>query len=91
VLNAGIGGGGPLEAREAVRNFDRIIAVNLRGVLLGIRAAVAALCPDKRDHLKARLPLPSARCEGLLPLEQAIVAHQKMEAGEVFGRIVLVP
>jgi meso-butanediol dehydrogenase/(S,S)-butanediol dehydrogenase/diacetyl reductase len=43
VLNAGIGGGGPLEAREAVRNFDRIIAVNLRGVLLGIRAAVPAL------------------------------------------------
>jgi NADPH:quinone reductase len=26
-----------------------------------------------------------------LPLQQAIVAHQKMEAGEVFGRIVLVP
>lgn len=43
VLNAGIGGGGPLEAREAVRNFDRIIAVNLRGVLLGVRAAVPAL------------------------------------------------
>jgi len=32
-----------LAAREAVRNFDRIIAVNLRGVLLGIRAAVPAL------------------------------------------------
>jgi len=27
----------------------------------------------------------------LLPLEQAVLAHQKMEAGEVFGRIVLVP
>jgi NADPH:quinone reductase-like Zn-dependent oxidoreductase len=27
----------------------------------------------------------------VLPLEQAVVAHQKMEAGEVFGRIVLVP
>jgi NADPH:quinone reductase-like Zn-dependent oxidoreductase len=27
----------------------------------------------------------------VLPLEQAMVAHQKMEAGEVFGRIVLVP
>jgi len=43
VLNAGIGGGGPLEGRDAVRNFDRIIAVNLRGVLLGIRAVVPAL------------------------------------------------
>ncbi len=26
-----------------------------------------------------------------LPLEQAVLAHQKMEAGEVFGRIVLTP
>ena len=27
----------------------------------------------------------------LLPLEQAVLAHQKMSAGEVFGRIVLAP
>ncbi|MGD0604117.1 MAG: hypothetical protein ABSA53_11020 [Streptosporangiaceae bacterium] len=27
----------------------------------------------------------------LLPLDQAVLAHQKMDAGEVFGRIVLVP
>jgi NADPH:quinone reductase-like Zn-dependent oxidoreductase len=27
----------------------------------------------------------------LLPLEQAVTAHQKMDAGEVFGRIVLTP
>jgi NADPH:quinone reductase-like Zn-dependent oxidoreductase len=27
----------------------------------------------------------------LLPLEQAVLAHQKMAAGEVFGRIVLRP
>jgi NADPH:quinone reductase-like Zn-dependent oxidoreductase len=26
-----------------------------------------------------------------LPLEQAVLAHQKMDAGEVFGRIVLTP
>lgn len=26
-----------------------------------------------------------------LPLEQTVLAHQKMDAGEVFGRIVLVP
>jgi meso-butanediol dehydrogenase / (S,S)-butanediol dehydrogenase / diacetyl reductase len=43
VLNAGIGGGGPLEAAGAVERFDRIIAVNLRGVMLGIRAVVPAL------------------------------------------------
>ena len=27
----------------------------------------------------------------VLPLEQAVLAHQKMDAGEVFGRIALVP
>ena len=27
----------------------------------------------------------------VLPLEQAVLAHQKMDDGEVFGRIVLVP
>jgi NADPH:quinone reductase-like Zn-dependent oxidoreductase len=27
----------------------------------------------------------------LLPFEQAVLAHQKMDAGEVFGRIVLTP
>ena len=27
----------------------------------------------------------------VLPLEHAVLAHQKMAAGEVFGRIVLVP
>jgi NADPH:quinone reductase-like Zn-dependent oxidoreductase len=28
---------------------------------------------------------------GLLPLEQAVLAHRKMDASEVFGRIVLTP
>jgi NADPH:quinone reductase-like Zn-dependent oxidoreductase len=27
----------------------------------------------------------------LLPLDEAVLAHQKMDAGEVFGRIVLLP
>jgi len=27
----------------------------------------------------------------LLPLDQGVLAHQKMDAGEVFGRIVLIP
>jgi NAD(P)-dependent dehydrogenase (short-subunit alcohol dehydrogenase family) len=43
VLNAGIGGAGPLESAGAVERFDRIWRVNVRGVVLGIRAAVPAL------------------------------------------------
>jgi NADPH:quinone reductase-like Zn-dependent oxidoreductase len=27
----------------------------------------------------------------LLPLDEAVLAHRKMDAGEVFGRIVLLP
>jgi NADPH:quinone reductase len=49
------------------------------------RAAIAELfAAASRDELRAVV-------HEVLPLEQAIVAHQKMEAGEVFGRIVLVP
>ncbi|MFE0463931.1 SDR family NAD(P)-dependent oxidoreductase [Kitasatospora sp. NPDC058965] len=43
VLNAGIGGAGPLESPGAVERFDRLFAVNVRGVVLGLRAAVPAL------------------------------------------------
>ncbi|WP_033823139.1 SDR family NAD(P)-dependent oxidoreductase [Kitasatospora sp. MBT63] len=43
VLNAGIGGGGPLESPGAIERFDRVFAVNVRGVALGIRAAAPAL------------------------------------------------
>ncbi|TKK86485.1 SDR family oxidoreductase [Herbidospora galbida] len=43
VLNAGIGGAGPLESPGAVERFDRIWAVNVRGVALGVRAALPAL------------------------------------------------
>jgi meso-butanediol dehydrogenase / (S,S)-butanediol dehydrogenase / diacetyl reductase len=50
VLNAGIGGGGPLEASGAIERFDRIIAVNLRSVVLGIRAAVPALRAPPASH-----------------------------------------
>lgn len=38
-LNAGIGGATPL-LEETVEQFDRIVAVNLRGVFLGLRAAL---------------------------------------------------
>ena len=43
VLNAGIGGAGPLESDGALERFDRVLAVNVRGVAAGIRAAVPAL------------------------------------------------
>ncbi|GAA0403382.1 SDR family NAD(P)-dependent oxidoreductase [Microbispora corallina] len=43
VLNAGIGGTRPWEAPGAVDAADRILAVNLRGPVLGIRAAAPAL------------------------------------------------
>ncbi|MFF7588733.1 SDR family NAD(P)-dependent oxidoreductase [Kitasatospora purpeofusca] len=43
VLNAGTGGGGPLEAPGAIDRFDRLFQVNVRSVVLGIRAAAPAL------------------------------------------------
>jgi meso-butanediol dehydrogenase / (S,S)-butanediol dehydrogenase / diacetyl reductase len=43
VLNAGIGGVGSLESDGAIERFDRVLAVNVRGVALGIRAAVPLL------------------------------------------------
>lgn len=42
VLNAGIGTAGPLES-QAMDVVDRVFAVNLRGAILGLRAAVPAL------------------------------------------------
>ena len=42
VLNAGLGTAGPLES-QAMDEVDRVFAVNLRGVILGLRAAVPAL------------------------------------------------
>ncbi|GAB2825445.1 SDR family oxidoreductase [Actinocorallia aurea] len=42
VLNAGFGGAGPLDSPGAIERFDRIIAVNLRAVALGVRAALPA-------------------------------------------------
>ncbi|MFC9660601.1 zinc-binding dehydrogenase [Nocardia sp. NPDC127606] len=49
------------------------------------RAATAELfAAAVRGELKAVV-------HEILSLEQAVLAHQKMEAGEVFGRIVLIP
>jgi meso-butanediol dehydrogenase / (S,S)-butanediol dehydrogenase / diacetyl reductase len=41
-LNAGVGGAGRLDS-QPLEEVDRILAVNLRGVILGLRAALAAL------------------------------------------------
>jgi meso-butanediol dehydrogenase / (S,S)-butanediol dehydrogenase / diacetyl reductase len=43
ILNAGIGGAGSLESLGAIDRFDRIMAVNVRGAVLGVRAALPAL------------------------------------------------
>lgn len=42
VLNAGVAGQGTIDT-QPLAEFDRIVAVNLRGVVLGIRAALPAL------------------------------------------------
>lgn len=43
LLNAGISGSPPMEAEGAVERLDRVLAVNVRGVLLGIRHAAPAM------------------------------------------------
>jgi 3alpha(or 20beta)-hydroxysteroid dehydrogenase len=43
VLNAGVPGAPVPLWQESVETFDRIIAVNLRGVFLGLRATLAHL------------------------------------------------
>ncbi len=43
VLNAGLGGAPPIEAAGAAESLDTIYAVNVRGLVLGIRAAAPAL------------------------------------------------
>ncbi len=43
ILNAGIAGSRPWADPDAVDYFDRVVAVNLRGVALGIREAAPAI------------------------------------------------
>jgi len=52
------------------------------------RAAIGSAIPSSRMASHGELELV---VHEVLPLEQAVLAHQKMDAGEVFGRIVLVP
>ena len=42
VLNAGVGSSGTIE-EESIEQLDRVLAVNLRGVILGMRAAIPPL------------------------------------------------
>jgi NADPH2:quinone reductase len=62
----------------ATFSTDTVPAADRRAVIAELLAAAS------RGELRAVV-------HEVLPLEQAAVAHQKMEAGEVFGRIVLVP
>ena len=43
VLNAGVVGSPPIEADGAIERFDQVMAINVRGVVLGIRYAAPAL------------------------------------------------
>jgi NAD(P)-dependent dehydrogenase (short-subunit alcohol dehydrogenase family) len=43
ILNAGIAGHFAVEADDAMERFDKIMAVNVRGVVLGIRSAAPVL------------------------------------------------
>jgi NAD(P)-dependent dehydrogenase (short-subunit alcohol dehydrogenase family) len=45
VLNAGVGSAGAIDT-QPIDEFDRVLAVNLRGVMLGMRAAI----PRLREH-----------------------------------------
>jgi len=46
VLNAGLGTAGPIES-QAIDDLDRLLAVNVRGAILGLRAALPALRADR--------------------------------------------
>jgi NAD(P)-dependent dehydrogenase (short-subunit alcohol dehydrogenase family) len=60
VLNAGVFPAGPIE-QLPLRDFDRIVAVNLRGVVLGIRAAIPLLRANGGGAI-----VVTASCVGLL-------------------------
>jgi len=62
----------------ATFSTDTVPEPDRRAVIAGLFAAAS------RGELHAVV-------HDLLPLEQAVLAHQKMESGEVFGRIVLTP
>ncbi|MEU1437396.1 zinc-binding dehydrogenase [Streptomyces sp. NPDC005786] len=59
--------------------------------------SAATVTAADRDAVRAEQFAAAGRGElelvvhELLPLDQAVLAHRKMDAGEVFGRIVLVP
>ncbi len=52
ILNAGLAGTGSLDGMP-LEDFERILAVNLRGVVLGLRAAVPALRESGRGSVVA--------------------------------------
>jgi len=59
--------------------------------------SAATVAPADLSAVRSELFAAASRGEieavvhELLPLDEAVLAHQKMDAGEVFGRIVLTP
>jgi NADPH:quinone reductase-like Zn-dependent oxidoreductase len=59
--------------------------------------SAASVAPDDLSAVRSRQFEAAGRGEleavvhELLPLDEAVLAHRKMDAGEVFGRIVLRP
>jgi meso-butanediol dehydrogenase / (S,S)-butanediol dehydrogenase / diacetyl reductase len=76
VLNAGVAGVGAVDA-QPLAEFDRILAVNLRGVLLGIRAAVPELRAGGRGAIVA-----TASVSGLFA-DPGLSAYNASKAGVV--------
>lgn len=83
VLVRGAAGGiGIMTVQLAARSGASAVAVTTSSAERGERLRRLAAASRGELHIVVH---------ELLPLEQAVLAHQKMDAGEVFGRIVLTP
>jgi NADPH2:quinone reductase len=74
----------------------RLFAAFQRSLSFATFSADTVSEPDRRAVRAAQFAAASRGelrtvVHELLPLDQAVLAHQKMDAGEVFGRIVLTP
>lgn len=71
VNNAGVVTGGPIEAMTA-DEFDRVVAVNLRGTFLSCRQAAQQLADDGRViNVSARIPAAAASMLGVYAAAKA--------------------
>ncbi|OZC83627.1 NADPH:quinone reductase [Rhodococcus sp. 06-412-2C] len=83
----GVVGGPPAEIGPTLmRNFRRSLTVSM--------LSLDTIPTVERDKVRADLFTPGrlhAVVDEVLPLDRAAEAHQRMDAGQVFGRIVLTP